>query len=290
MVRTLVVAPAQVQPHLLRRDVAGRVIERRDVRADAAAKFLEVEIGILDVPAHAEVGAIDLQHDAGLGHGLVFVAHRFGDGLEIGVVILVVVVAEEQRHHAGGGGAHEAFGGFHLRERRVEIVGVGPRRGRIAHADRRVASRRFAAGTPGIAEHALRELGEFRQILVDEGIAGAAEAVEPVLDVGGVARLRQFAVVDQIDAGIRLFLDDFRHRGAHARGQAPADRPARLPPWRTSSGSGRRGAAGCRCGSSGSVQSCVSFGVSSCFFGPAAANLRAARPGLLRWSNGTMIL
>ena len=91
---------------------------------DALAEFLEVEIGILDVPAHAEIGAVELQHEAGLGDGLVFVAHRVGDGVDVGLEILVVVVAEEQRHHAGRGGAHEALGVLHLRERRLEIVDV----------------------------------------------------------------------------------------------------------------------------------------------------------------------
>ena len=52
---------------------------------DALAELLEVEVGVLDVPAHAEVGAIDLQHDAGLGDGLVFVAHRVGDGVDVGL-------------------------------------------------------------------------------------------------------------------------------------------------------------------------------------------------------------
>ena len=71
---------------------------------------VEVEVGVLDVAAHAEVGAVDLQDEAGLGDGLVFVAHRVGDGVDVGLVVLVVVVAEEQRHHAGRGRAHEAFG------------------------------------------------------------------------------------------------------------------------------------------------------------------------------------
>ena len=179
----------------------------------------EVEIGVLDVPAHGEVGAVDLQHEAGLGDGLVFVPHRVGDRVDVGLEILVVVVAEEQRHHAGRGGAHEAAGRLHARERRLEIVDVGLRRLLVAHADRRVAGRRLAARAAGIAEHALLQLRELGEVLIDEGVAGAAEAVEPVLDVGGVARLRHFAVVDEVDAGVGLLFDHLGHRRAHARGQ-----------------------------------------------------------------------
>ncbi len=147
------------------------------------------------------------------------------------------------------------------------------RRLRIAHADRRVAGRRLAPRAAGIAEHPLRELREVGEVLVDEGVAGAAEAVEPVLDVGGVARLRQFAVVDEVDAGIGLLLDHLGDGRAHPLRPARRDRPARLPPWRTSSGSGRPAAAGCRCAWSESVRCCASLPFSG-------ADLRAARMGL----------
>ncbi len=63
----------------------------------ALAEFGEREIGVLDVAAHGEIGAIDLQHDAGVGDGLVFVAHGVGDGEKIFLVARIVVVAEEQR-------------------------------------------------------------------------------------------------------------------------------------------------------------------------------------------------
>src|SRR5204862_8173286 len=114
----------------------------------------------------------------------------------------------------GGGGAHEALGGLPPRQRGLEIIDVGPRRCGITHADRRVAGRGLAPRPAGIAEYALRELREFGEVLIDEGVAGAAEAVEPVLYVGGVARLRQFAVIDEIDTGIGLFLDDLGDRRA----------------------------------------------------------------------------
>ena len=59
-----------------------------------------LEIGVLNVPAHGEVRAIDLQDETGLGDRFVFVTHGIRNGVNIALEILVVVVAEEQRHHA----------------------------------------------------------------------------------------------------------------------------------------------------------------------------------------------
>src|SRR5436190_1461927 len=73
-----------------------------------------------------------------------------------------------------------------------------------------------ASYSAGIAEHALLQLGKIREILVDEGVAGAAEAREAILDVGRVARLRQFAVIDDVDPGLRLLLHDVGDRPPHA--------------------------------------------------------------------------
>jgi hypothetical protein len=85
----------------------------------------------------------------------------------------------------------------------------------VPNADRGITRRCLAAGTARIAENAFFEPREIRQILIDEGITGAAEPVEPVLDVGGVARLRHFSIVDQIDARIGLFSDDLGDRRFH---------------------------------------------------------------------------
>jgi len=187
------------------------------MQADALAKAGEVEIGVLDVPAHGEIRAVDLQHEAGFGDGLVFVTHGVGDGVDVALEVLVVIVAEEQRDDAGRGRAHEAARRFHAGERGSEIVSVDPRRLFIAHRDRRVAGRRLAPRAAGIAEYAALQAREIGEVLIDEGVAAAAETVEPVLDVGRVARLRHFAVVDQIDAGLGLFAYHLGDRIADAR-------------------------------------------------------------------------
>ena len=183
-----------------------------------------------------EVGAIDLQYEAGFGDRFVFVPHGIGDGVNIALEVLVMIVAKKQRHHAGRGRTHETAGGLDLLQRRLEVVGVGLRRLLVAHSDRGIAGRRLAARAARIAEYALFQTRKVGEVLIDEGIAGAAKAIEPILDVGGVARLRHFAVVDQINARISLFFDHLGDRGFHARSERDSvDRYAFLP-WRTSCG------------------------------------------------------
>ena len=207
-----------------------RVVERLDVHAGALAELLEARA--------PRTGCAGPWRDRGnrsaarcrprrpLSYSC---AHRVGDREQIGLLARIVVVAEEQRDDARRGRAHERVGPARGRERGLEIVDVGARRRRIAHADRSVAGRRLAARSAGIAEHALGEIGEVGEILVHEGVAGAAEAGEPVLDVGGIARLRHLAVVDEIDAGLDLLAHHLGDRRAHARRQRRAiDRHALL--------------------------------------------------------------
>ena len=157
-----------------------------------------------------------------LGDRLVLVPHRLGDREEVGLVVLVVVVAEEQRDDAGRGRAHEASAApLHRRSRPCRLSTSICAALAVAHAIGRVAGGRLAARAAGIAEHALRQPRELGEVLVDEGVAGAAEAVEPVLDVGGVARLRHLAVVDDVDAGLDLLAARPRPRPRARARRAP---------------------------------------------------------------------
>ena len=79
MVRTFVISPAEVQAQPVRRDVLQRVIERFDVEPCLFAEFAEAQLGVLDVPPHREIWAVDLQDQTGLGNGLVFLPHSLGD-------------------------------------------------------------------------------------------------------------------------------------------------------------------------------------------------------------------
>ena len=89
---------------------------------------------------------------------------------------------------------------------------------------------RPAPGSPGIAEDALGQLGEVHEVPVLERLARAAEPGQAILDVGGVARLAELAVVDHVHAGVRLLPHDLGHRGPDAGGERGAvDRHPFLP-------------------------------------------------------------
>ena len=177
-----------------------------------------------------------------LGDRLVLALHRVRDRVQVLLARRVVVVAEEERDHAGRGGVHErgvAVGGL---DQVLDVVAglVG-----VLDRDRSGAGRGPAAAAPGIAEHLLLERGERLDVLVDERVRLAAEAVEAVGDVGDVAGLAHLAVGDDVDAGVALLARRPRRRPRGCAARARPDRPARPPAWRTSSGSGHRGGAGC---------------------------------------------
>ena len=60
------------------------------------AELVDGQAGELNVPAHGQVGAVDLEDEARFRHGLVLVLHRVGDGVQVRLVAPVVVVAEEE--------------------------------------------------------------------------------------------------------------------------------------------------------------------------------------------------
>ena len=229
VVGPFVVAPAQVHPQPIRRDVRSSVVEHLDVQPRLLAELVQRQVRVLDVPAHGEVRAVDLQDDSGLCNRLVLVAHRIRDREKVSFLARIVVVPEEEPDHAGGGRAHERFLGLHLGRGRFQVVDVVLRALSVAHADRRIARRGFPARAARVAEHALGEVRKFDEVLVDEGVARTAESAEAVLDVGGVARLRHLAVVDDVHARSGLLLHDFLHRGADARAErSEIDRHALL--------------------------------------------------------------
>ena len=95
------------------------------------AEFLNRQVGILDVPAHRQIGAVDLHGDPGRRNRLVLAAHRLRDREEVRFLARVVVVAEEQRDDARRGGAEECAGGVNPGEGRFQIIDVGERRAQL---------------------------------------------------------------------------------------------------------------------------------------------------------------
>ena len=86
-VRAFVVAPADVQPHAVGRQAFDRAVERRDVAlGDLVAEFVVGQVAVLVVAARAEIGAVDLQHEARLDDGAVFGLHHLGQRVDVGLL------------------------------------------------------------------------------------------------------------------------------------------------------------------------------------------------------------
>ena len=105
VMRTLVVAPAQVQSRTIARHALERMVQRGNVHLDALPELRDVEVPVHHVPAHRQVGAVDLQDQARVGHGPVLVAHGVSDGEQVLLEVAVVVVVEEQADDAGRRGS-----------------------------------------------------------------------------------------------------------------------------------------------------------------------------------------
>ena len=90
-------AAAGVVREVLLVDRAGSgVIERVEMHFDRFAKLSETQILELDMPAHREVRAIDLQYVSRRNDRVVLGLHRFGDRANVALMIVVVIVAEKK--------------------------------------------------------------------------------------------------------------------------------------------------------------------------------------------------
>ena len=98
--------------------MASAWFQRLDMKPRPLAEFLDRQVGILDVPAHRQVGAVDLQGDPGRCNCFVLAAHRLRDREQVCFLARVVAVAEEQRDDARRGGAEECTGGVNPGEGR----------------------------------------------------------------------------------------------------------------------------------------------------------------------------
>ncbi len=93
---------------MARVDVAEGVVEGVDAQLGVLAVGGDVHLGV-DLPGICEIGVVDLEDEAGVDDGLVFLAHGVGDGENVFLVRLVVLVDQPVLDRAGGDGGHEAF-------------------------------------------------------------------------------------------------------------------------------------------------------------------------------------
>ena len=163
-----------------------------------------------------EHGVVDLQHEAGLDHFEIFLAHRAGDREHVvalaGVVLVGGVVADARRRDRGEEhvlGGRRRGGGF-------QVVEIAPHGGVAAIGDR------LGAGMSGRADGAARKFRrhEFREAVavaaepdrLIERVGPRLEPGEPLQAVVGPAGFAVLAVIDDVDAGLGLARDDVRHR------------------------------------------------------------------------------
>src|SRR2546423_13900140 len=86
MMWTLVVTPAKMDAHAVRWNVNQRGVQHFDMHLDVLAELRHTRTGKLDMSAHREVGAIDLEHEARPSDHLVFRFHRLAERNDIGLM------------------------------------------------------------------------------------------------------------------------------------------------------------------------------------------------------------
>eukprot|EP00966_Prymnesium_polylepis_P229121 5301926-Prymnesium_polylepis.1 len=101
VVRPGVVAPADVHAHPLGRDRRDGLVHHPDVRRRDLLEVGEAHVTEARVAAHREVGAVDLQREAGGGDRLVLRLHRRAERLHVLGVVVEVIVVEKVGQRAG---------------------------------------------------------------------------------------------------------------------------------------------------------------------------------------------
>ena len=215
-VRPLVVAPAEVEPCRLGGDGRERVVERLHLGGGVGDEGLLALVRIHGVPAHGEIGAIELDHEARRVDRLVLGPHDGGQRLQIGVLARVVPVGLEQRDHARRGRVHEALDRACAFQRRAHVGDVLLQRGFVLDADLAGAHGALELGRLPLRRDALHVVGIEREVRRHAARAVAGEAVEAVLDIGGIADLAHLAVGDHVHPGVDLLAHHVRDGAFHA--------------------------------------------------------------------------
>src|ERR1019366_4772211 len=140
----------------------------------------------------------------------------------------VVLVLQKDSDHTGRSGSHEHLLDLGARDRGTEVRDVGAYRLEVAIGDRADAGwhRKVEA-----AHHALHVLGELGKVSRHSGqTALAPKTIEPLLDIGRIADLARFAVIDDAHAGLRLAAHYIHHRVADLLLERRAVRLAAVTP------------------------------------------------------------
>ena len=207
-------APAHMHAHALGRQVAHRVVERGDIDGDDLAVVGERQIEVDHVPQHREVGAIELEDEAGLDDRLVFAPHHVGKRVDVFLVGLVVAVLEIARDLARGGRGHEDVLGLCALQRRFRKIDVGLRCRPVLPRDRAVAGGAVLERRCEVLEN-FRKLRKFRLAGAHRRRALAFVAGQPLEHVHCVVGAALLAVIDDIEPTFDLLAHDAGNSLAH---------------------------------------------------------------------------
>src|SRR5205814_7659438 len=92
VVRPLVIAPADMQAHLVARHICDRLVDRLDNTLDKAEELAERAVLIGQMPSEREVGAVELQQKAAVDDRLVFDPQRLAERGEIRLLSVIELV------------------------------------------------------------------------------------------------------------------------------------------------------------------------------------------------------
>ena len=109
-VRSLRIAPANMQAHALGRNIGDGEIERGNVRLHYFLEAFQGDILEEHGALHRQIRAIELQNKTPSVNEFVFLLHLLDYGKHIALVGIVVSIAHGGGDDARGGRGHEAFG------------------------------------------------------------------------------------------------------------------------------------------------------------------------------------
>src|SRR5206468_4789205 len=203
------------------RQPAERVVQGLHPDLGPAANLVHAELGVRDVVGR-QVRVVDLHEEAGIDDRAVLLVHGVRDREKVLLVRLVVGVPLPVLDAGRGDGRDERLLDRRALKRGLEVVDVrlhvlGALVGDGAGADhvhRPRGRARHRAAEP------LVELGEGFHLARAAPRAAPAlpvglEAREALADVGNEAGLAHLAVVDDVEAELRLLADDLAHRALH---------------------------------------------------------------------------
>ena len=176
-------------------------------------------MAVLVVARRAEIGRVDLQHEAGFDDGAVFDLEHVGERGDVSLLGRIMQVDDEARQNARRRRGHEHLGGLRFRRRGFEMRQIAVERGAV-----HVAQVADAAGKRHGGEIAALagEVRKLQHVAADHDVAALfrrarvhLDAADPVADIGRVRRLAHLAVGDHVDAGRDLLRHDVVDRLDH---------------------------------------------------------------------------